>query len=191
MARLCVILVPFPPAPSSQPSAEELGHVPGPERSNSAEILGTGAIAPPSIRFFADFRGGVTCLFDTQLSDVARQPSSRCASGRTQGRRGQVTLTERLPNHGTGRVGFVSPASFNSGLCTVCSGGHRPPLPLRPRSPPACRRTSGTAAPAPLQSSPSPVRPGSGTGGPPAPSGFGRSPRSAGRRCTGNRGERT
>src|SRR5262249_49143578 len=66
----------------------------------------------------ADFRSGVTCLIDTQLC-VCLHANPRAHRPRpisVRGPQGQITRTDRPCNHGTGSVGFVSPASFSSGL---------------------------------------------------------------------------
>ena len=44
------------------------------------------------------------------------RPDPRLHRASIAGRQGHTICTDRSPSHGTGRVGFVSPASFNSGL---------------------------------------------------------------------------
>src|SRR5271166_1176357 len=68
----------------------------------------------------ADFRGGATCLIDPQLPARIRVRRRLTESGsdgdRSGGPQGHTRRTGRPSSHGTGRVGAVSPASFNSGL---------------------------------------------------------------------------
>ena len=66
----------------------------------------------------ADFRGGLTCLIDTQLCGCTRASCRPfpVSVGHALSHHGHASRTERPLNHGTGGVGFVSPASFNRGL---------------------------------------------------------------------------
>ena len=48
--------------------------------------------------------------------DVANSGNGKLRWRREDGTSGQLTRTDRPANHGTGGVGFVSPASFSNGL---------------------------------------------------------------------------
>ena len=65
---------------------------------------------------YADYRGGVTCLMDTQLPEPPSVVGLHVSIRGGEGRQGHSRRTARPPSHGTGPVGWVSPASFNRGL---------------------------------------------------------------------------
>ena len=73
-------------------------------------------ISRPLARFNADYRGGVTCLMDTQLPEPPSVVGLHVSIRGGEGRQGHSRRTARPPSHGTGPVGWVSPASFNRGL---------------------------------------------------------------------------
>ena len=64
----------------------------------------------------ADYRGGLTCLYDTQLLGACLHASECGGRSRRQAVRGMPEIPIAPPNHGTAPVGFVSPASFNRGF---------------------------------------------------------------------------
>ena len=82
-------------------------------------VAGAGeAHLEPAASYIADFRGGLTCLIDTQLCGCTRASCRPfpVSVGHALSHHGHASRTERPLNHGTGGVGFVSPASFNRGL---------------------------------------------------------------------------
>src|SRR5271157_88758 len=68
----------------------------------------------------ADYRGGVTCLYDTQLLGACLHASGCGGRSRPEGVRGMPEIPMAPPAtgppEGWAAVGFVSPASFNRGL---------------------------------------------------------------------------
>ncbi len=68
----------------------------------------------------ADYRGGVTCLYDTQLLGACLHASESGGRSRPQALRGMpevpIAPPATGPPEGWAAVGFVSPASFNRGL---------------------------------------------------------------------------
>ena len=74
----------------------------------------------------ADYRGGVTCLYDTQLLGACLHASECGGRSRPGAVRGMpdvpIAPPATGPPEGWAAVGFVSPASFNRGLCAVCLG---------------------------------------------------------------------
>ena len=68
----------------------------------------------------ADYRGGVTCLYDTQLLGACLHASESGGRSRPEAVRGmpEIPIAPRAtgPPEGWAAVGFVSPASFNRGL---------------------------------------------------------------------------
>ena len=69
----------------------------------------------------ADYRGGVTCLYDTQLLGTCLHASESGGRSRPGAVRGMpdvpIAPPATGPPEGWAAVGFVSPASFNRGLC--------------------------------------------------------------------------
>src|SRR5208337_663479 len=69
----------------------------------------------------ADYRGGVTCLYDTQLLGACLHASECGGRYRPGAVRGMpdvpIAPPATGPPEGWAAVGFVSPASFNRGLC--------------------------------------------------------------------------
>ena len=70
--------------------------------------------------FNADYRGGVTCLYDTQLLGACLHASECGGRSRPEAVRGMpdvpIAPPATGPPEGWAAVGFVSPASFNRGL---------------------------------------------------------------------------
>ena len=68
----------------------------------------------------ADYRGGVTCLYDTQLLGACLHASESGGRSRPRAVRGMpevpIAPPATGPPEGWAAVGFVSPASFNRGL---------------------------------------------------------------------------
>src|SRR5271157_5213795 len=68
----------------------------------------------------ADYRGGVTCLYDTQLLGDCLHATECGGRSRPEAVRGMpdvpVAPPATGPPEGWAAVGFVSPASFNRGL---------------------------------------------------------------------------
>ncbi len=68
----------------------------------------------------ADYRGGVTCLYDTQLLGACLHASECGGRYRPEAVRGMpeipIAPPATGPPEGWAAVGFVSPASFNRGL---------------------------------------------------------------------------
>ena len=68
----------------------------------------------------ADYRGGVTCLYDTQLLGACLHASECGGRSRPGAVRGMpdvpIAPPATGPPEGWAAVGFVSPASFNRGL---------------------------------------------------------------------------
>ena len=68
----------------------------------------------------ADYRGGVTCLYDTQLPGACLHASESGGRSRPEAVRGMpdvpIAPPATGPPEGWAAVGFVSPASFNRGL---------------------------------------------------------------------------
>src|SRR5271166_6115600 len=68
----------------------------------------------------ADYRGGVTCLYDTQLLGACLHASECGGRSRPEAVRGMpdvpIAPPATGPPEGWAAVGFVSPASFNRGL---------------------------------------------------------------------------
>ena len=68
----------------------------------------------------ADYRGGVTCLYDTQLLSACLHASECGGRSRPEAVRGMpdvpIAPPATGPPEGWAAVGFVSPASFNRGL---------------------------------------------------------------------------
>src|SRR5271157_1309890 len=68
----------------------------------------------------ADYRGGVTCLYDTQLPGACLHASASGGRSRPEAVRGMpdvpIAPPATGPPEGWAAVGFVSPASFNRGL---------------------------------------------------------------------------
>ena len=68
----------------------------------------------------ADYRGGVTCLYDTQLLGACLHASESGGRSRPEAVRGMpdvpIAPPATGPPEGWAAVGFVSPASFNRGL---------------------------------------------------------------------------
>ena len=71
-------------------------------------------------RIYADYRGGVTCLYDTQLLGACLHASECGGRSRPEAVRGMpdvpIAPPATGPPEGWAAVGFVSPASFNRGL---------------------------------------------------------------------------
>src|SRR5271157_4009493 len=65
----------------------------------------------------ADYRGGVTCLYDTQLLSACLHASESGGRSRPEAVRGMpdvpIAPPATGPPEGWAAVGFVSPASFN------------------------------------------------------------------------------
>ena len=74
----------------------------------------------PGWRIIADYRGGVTCLYDTQLPGACLHASECGGRSRPEAVRGMPDVPIAPPATGPperwAAVGFVSPASFNRGL---------------------------------------------------------------------------
>src|SRR5271157_5389700 len=70
--------------------------------------------------FNADYRGGVTCLYNNQLLGTRLHASECGGRSRPQAVRGMpeipIAPPATGPPEGWAAVGFVSPASFNRGL---------------------------------------------------------------------------
>ena len=68
----------------------------------------------------ADYRGGVTCLYDTQLLGACLHASESGGRSRPEAVRGMpdvpIAPPATGPPEGWAAVGFVGPASFNRGL---------------------------------------------------------------------------
>ena len=68
----------------------------------------------------ADYRGGVTCLYDTQLPGACLHASESGGRSRPEAVRGMpdvpIAPPATGPPEGWAAVGFVGPASFNRGL---------------------------------------------------------------------------
>src|SRR5271166_5352735 len=68
----------------------------------------------------ADYRGGVTCLYDTRLLGACLHASESGGRSRPRAVRGMpdvpIAPPATGPPEGWAPVGFVSPASFNRGL---------------------------------------------------------------------------
>jgi len=68
----------------------------------------------------ADYRGGVTCLYDTQLLGACLHASESGGRSRPEAVRGMpdvpIAPPATGPPEGWAAVGFVSPASFNRGF---------------------------------------------------------------------------
>src|SRR5271165_7040614 len=68
----------------------------------------------------ADYRGGVTCLYDTQLLRACLHATECGDRSRPEAVRGMpevpITPPATGPAEGWAAVGLVSPASFNRGL---------------------------------------------------------------------------
>src|SRR5208337_1592840 len=68
----------------------------------------------------ADYRGGVTCLYDTQLLGACLHATECGGRSRPEAVRGMpdvpIAPPATGPPEGWAAVGFVSPASFNGGL---------------------------------------------------------------------------
>ena len=75
---------------------------------------------PPISRDIADSRGGVTCLYETQLPGACLHASESGGRYRPQAVRGMpdvpIAPPATGPPEGWAAVGFVGPASFNRGL---------------------------------------------------------------------------
>ena len=69
----------------------------------------------------ADYRGGVTCLYDTQLLGACLHASECGGRYRPGAVRGMpdvpIAPPATGPPEGWAAVGLISPASFNRGLC--------------------------------------------------------------------------
>ena len=74
----------------------------------------------------ADYRGGLTCLYDTQLLGTCLHASKCGGRYRPQALRGMpevpIAPPATGPPEGWAAVGFVSPATFNRGLWALCLG---------------------------------------------------------------------
>ena len=77
-------------------------------------------LVDPRSPMIADYRGGVTCLYDTQLLGVCLHAPECGGRSRPQAVRGMpevpIAPPATGPPEGWAPVGFVSPASFNGGL---------------------------------------------------------------------------
>src|SRR5271157_1739026 len=75
----------------------------------------------------ADYRGGVTCLYDTQLLGACLHASECGSRSRPEAVRGMpdvpIAPPATGPPEGWAAVGFVSPASFNRGVVRAFAWG--------------------------------------------------------------------
>src|SRR5271157_3888411 len=91
----------------------------GPARTSATNPIGKKTMRRHGAKN-ADYRGGVTCLYDTQLLGACLHASESGGRSRPEAVRGMpdvpIAPPATGPPEGWAAFGFVSPASFNRGL---------------------------------------------------------------------------